>query len=173
MTCRERLEKYLRAHGVQFSAYQHPTAYTSQAVAEREHIPHHLMAKVVIVVADYDLAMLVLPASARLDLARVSTLFDARELRLANESEMATAFPDCEIGAAPPFGNLYDMPIYVDQTLLEDPVLYFQAGEHTTAMRIAYSDYARLVRPMIAAFTTQHRRAASEAHTNMREVGGW
>lgn len=173
MMCRERLEAYLRANGVAFSVHQHPAAYTAQAVAEREHIPNQLMAKVVVVVVDGELVMLVLPTSRRVDLAAVGSLLDAREVRLANEAELATAFPDCEIGATPPFGNMYGLRVYADQALIDDPILYFQAGTHMVALSVAYADYARLVGPTIATFTAQHRRASPDTREDVHETGGW
>ncbi len=172
MMCRERLEAYLQAQGVQYRVYEHPAAYTAQAVAEREHIPNKLMAKVVIVVADGELTMLALPTSRRVDLARVREALDAREVRLATETEMATAFPDCEVGATPPFNAGYNMPLLVDRSLAEEPVIFFQAGSHSLAMSMAFADYARLVQPRLAEFTAEPRRLAA-AHEDIHELGGW
>lgn len=173
MTCRERLEAYLQTNGVQFRVYEHPAAYTAQAVAEREHIPHKLMAKVVIAVADGQLLMLVLPTSRRVDLAKVSTLLNAREVRLASEAELAMAFPDCEVGATPPFSNGYNLPLYADRSLGDEPIMFFQAGSHSVAMSIAYADYVRLARPILAEFAAEHRRLAPVAHDDVHELGGW
>ncbi|NTU80936.1 MAG: YbaK/EbsC family protein [Chloroflexales bacterium] len=153
MMCREKIEAYLRANLVPFGVHAHTPAYTAQAVAEHEHISNQLMVKAVIVVADGELVMLALPASRRVDLALVRTMLDVREVRLASEAELAEAFPDCEIGAAPPFGNLYGVPLYADQSLENDRVIFFQAGTHTVALSIAYADYKRLAEPTIVSFT--------------------
>lgn len=172
MTCRERLEAYLRASQVPFEAHPHQPAYTAQAVAEREHIPGQLMVKVVVVVADGELAMLALPTSRRADLARVAELLDAREVRLATEGELSLAFPDCEIGAMPPFGGMYGLPVYVDRSLEGEHRVFFQDGTHTGAMSVSYADFRRLAAPVVAEFTGAHRRPQPHAD-DIREMGAW
>jgi Ala-tRNA(Pro) deacylase len=161
MTCKDRLETYLRDNQVAFQTQHHRTAFTAQAVAESEHISGRLLAKVVMVVADGELVMLVLPATKRVDVAQVAGLLDAREVRLAEEAEFAATFPDCEIGAMPPFGNLYGVPVYVDKILAEDEMIFFQAGTHTDTMSMTYADFARLVKPTVADFA-RHLRAVGE-----------
>ncbi|WP_298814541.1 aminoacyl-tRNA deacylase [Chloroflexus sp.] len=173
MKCRERLEQYLNDNGVNFHVYHHPVAYTAQAVAEREHIPNQLVAKVVVVVADGEMVMLALPASHRVDLVKVSDMLSAREVRLATENELAEAFPDCELGAMPPFGNLYQMPVFVDQTLTTDPIIFIQPGEHTTALSLPFADFARLVNPTISSFIAEHRREVAAPHNDIKEMGAW
>jgi Ala-tRNA(Pro) deacylase len=152
MECREQLESYLRQNGVAFETRHHPRAFTAQEVSELEHIPGKLMAKVVIVIADDKKVMLVLPAPWRVDLDRVASALGAQAARLAREEEFVAAFPDCELGAMPPFGNLYRLPVYVERSLAEDPTIYFAAGTHTDTMGVSYSDFARLVRPTVTAF---------------------
>lgn len=152
MTCRERLEAYLRDNNVPFQVQHHPRVYTAQEVAAVEHIPGKLLAKVVMVVADGKLVMLVLPATHRVDLAKVGAVLGAREVRLAREAEFAAAFPDCEVGAEPPFGNLYQVPVYVDRALAEDETIVFRAGSHTDTMSLKTADFARLVQPTVAEF---------------------
>lgn len=173
MTCRERLEAYLRSAQVPFTAHTHPAAWTAQAVAEREHISNQVMVKVVVVVADGELALLALPTARRVDLARVCALLSVREVRLASEGELAEAFPDCAIGAMPPFGNLYGLPVYVDQTLDGDGEIFFQAGSHTVALSMRYPDFKRLVAPVVAAFTRTRQRAPDRIGGDIRETGGW
>lgn len=158
MTCRERLEAYLQANQVHFEVQQHPIAFTAQSVAESEHLPGDMMVKVVIVVADGEMMMLALPTSRRVDLAVLSEILGAHEVRLADEPEFAAAFPDCEVGAMPPFGNLFGLPVYVDEALTEDEIIFFQAGTHTETMSMRYADFDRLVRPMVAEFAL-HRSA--------------
>jgi Ala-tRNA(Pro) deacylase len=152
------LEQYLRENQVAFQTQHHPTAYTSQAVAESGHIPGKLLAKVVLVVADGELVMLALPAAHRVDMAHAAEALGAREVRLADEAEFADTFADCDLGAMPPFGNLYGLPVYVDATLAEDETIYFQAGTHTDTMSLEYADFARLVQPSVADFA-RHARA--------------
>ncbi len=152
MDCRQRLETYLRDNGVPYQVQHHPIAYSAQAVAQSEHVSGKLIAKVVIVQADGKLAMLVLPAPDHVDLGKVGRLLLAAEVRLARESEFAPTFPDCEVGAEPPFGNLYGLPVYVDRTLTEDETIVFRAGTHTDTMSLRYADFERLVEPCVADF---------------------
>jgi Ala-tRNA(Pro) deacylase len=152
MKCRERLESYLRQQQVAFDVQQHRTAYTAQEVAESEHIAGRLVAKTVVTWADGQLVLLVLPASLQVELAHLGAALGAKATRLAHEAEFVDAFPDCEVGAMPPFGNLYDLPVYVDKSLTEDEVIVFPAGTHTETMSLRYADYAQLVKPTIVEF---------------------
>lgn len=156
MTCLDRLEAYLRAHQVSFQTQRHYRAATAQQVAASQHVPGQLMAKVVMVFADEQLVMLVLPASHQLDLAKAAAGLGVQTLRLATEREFAFVFPDCEVGAMPPFGNLYGLPVYVDGLLAEDELIVFQTGTHTDTMSMWYVDYARLVAPVVLDLS-QHR----------------
>lgn len=108
------------------------------------------MAKILIVALDGRLAMVVLPATEALDLDRLKAATAAREARITNEDDYMVAFPDCEVGAIPPFGNLYDMPVYVAETLNEGQQLVFAAGTYRRLMRVSYRDFARLVQPTVA-----------------------
>lgn len=159
MPCKERLEDYLREQHVPYELQQHPIAFTAQDVAAREHLPGKMVAKVVMVFVDNQMVMLVLPASYRVNLARVRQILDAEDIRLADEVELGMAFPDCDVGAMPPFGNLYQLPVYVDQSLAEDAAIVFPVGTHTETMRLAYADFALLVRPIVAAFAHRPQEA--------------
>jgi Ala-tRNA(Pro) deacylase len=150
MDCRERLESYFREHGVGFDVQEHKTAYTAQRVAASEDVPGRMFAKVVMVVADGDLVMLVLPASAVVEVAKVTEILKGKQVRMAAEREFASAFADCEVGAMPPFGNLYDLPVYVDRTLGENERIVFQAGTHAVTMSVPYADFERLAAPIVA-----------------------
>lgn len=150
MPVKEELETYLTDQGVAFEEQRHRVAYTAQEVAASEHVPGRLVAKVVMVVADGETVMTVLPASFRLDLASVAHALGAGEARLAREVEFAAAFPGCEVGAMPPFGNLFGIPVLVDTSLAEDDRIIFQAGTHTDTMSLRYADFARLVKPRLA-----------------------
>lgn len=153
MACLETLKTYLQTSHVSFTMQQHPPAFTAREVAAAAHLPAVLTAKVVVVVADDNLVLLVLPAAYRVDLSRIYTLLGARLVRLADERELAEAFPDCAIGAMPPFGNLYGLPVYVDAKLAAQALLVFQPGSHSETMTVAYTDYARLVQPHVADFS--------------------
>jgi Ala-tRNA(Pro) deacylase len=138
---------------VPFAEQRHPSAYTAQEVAASDHIPGKILAKVVIVEADDQPAMLVVPATERVDLDKAAAVLGAEEVRLAREDEFADAFPDCEPGAMPPFGNLYGMDVYVDQALSENMNMVFQAGTHTETMGIRFDDFERLARPAVVDLT--------------------
>jgi Ala-tRNA(Pro) deacylase len=150
MTCKERLQASLDGEHVPYELQQHSVAYTAQQIAASEHISGRLVAKVVIVLANGGPVVLTLPASNRVDFERVKEILHARDVRLADETEVAPLFPDCEVGAMPPFGNLYELPVVVDQQLAEDEYIVFPVGTHTETMRLRYDDFARVVRPVVA-----------------------
>jgi Ala-tRNA(Pro) deacylase len=154
MECLERLTTYLREHHVPYQIQQHREAFTAQEVAASEHVPGRLVAKVVVIFADGQKALLVLPAPHRVNLAQAAQALGAAEVRLAHEEEFAANFPDCELGAMPPFGNLYGLPVYVDRSLTADDRLVCQAGTHTTTLTVAYPDFARLVEPVVLDFAS-------------------
>ncbi len=150
MTCKERLEHYLEDAAVPYSFQHHRTVFTSQEVAQTEHIPGRMMAKPVIVNADGSLAMVVLPATEKLDLGKTTQALHAREARLASEEEFRRAFPDCETGAMPVFGNLYNIPVVIDRCLSENESIVCQAGTHADTVRVRYVDFIHMVQPDIA-----------------------
>jgi len=152
MECKDRLEEYLRENGVPFEVQHHPRAITAQEVAATEHVPGKMLAKVVMVMVDGEMVVLSLPAPYQVDLEKVGKVLGAEEARLAEEEEFEDAFPDCEVGAMPPFGNLYGMPVYVEEALAEDETIFFRAGTHTDTMSVRYADFEQLVEPTIAEF---------------------
>ena len=149
MDCKERLEAYFRENGVPFEVQEHRVAFTAQRIAASEHFPGRMFAKVVIAEEDGALVMLVLPASSAVDTRKASEVV-GKPVRLAAEREFAPRFPDCEAGAMPPFGNLYDMPVYVDHDLGASEKIVFQAGTHTATMSVPYAEFERLARPTVA-----------------------
>ncbi len=153
MSCKEKLESYLREQKVPFQLQHHAVAYTAQEIAALEHVPGKLLVKVVMVLADGELAMLALPAPSRVDLKKAAAAFGVDVARLAEEGEFVSKFPDCEVGAMPPFGNLYDLPVCVDRALAQDETIVFNAGTHTDTMSLKYADFARLVQPKEADLT--------------------
>jgi len=152
MTCKERLEVYLREQQAPYAVQHHRTTHSAKDIAATEHIPSEQVAKVVIVIADGRPVMLVMPATFKVDVARLASVVGAHTVRLAHEREFAAIFPDCDLGAMPPFGNLYGLPIYVDQALAANATIVFQAGTHTDTMSMPYVDFARLVKPIVADF---------------------
>jgi len=153
VTCVKRLEKLFHEKKVKFSVAKHAEAFSAQRVAGLLHIPGQQLAKVVMVKADDQWAMLVLPAPYKLDFAKVKKVLKAADVRLAREEEFAGLFPDCEVGAQPPFGSLYNLPVYVDRTLTIQPEIAFPAGSHREIMQIAYADFERIVQPTVADFS--------------------
>jgi Ala-tRNA(Pro) deacylase len=125
-----------------------------------------------VAIADGEPVMLVLPTTRRVDLERLRALLGTAVVRLASEHELAERFPDCEIGAMPPFGNLYGLPVYVDRALEGDRVIFFQAGSHTRAMSLAYADFKRLVAPKVLGFSHVGQRPPARVHDDVRETGG-
>jgi Ala-tRNA(Pro) deacylase len=149
--CKDRLEAYLREKQVPFEVRHHPRAITAQEVAASEHVPGKMLAKTVMVLADGKMVMLALPAPYQVDMDKAGKVLGV-EVRLAHEEEFESTFPDCEVGAMPPFGNLYEVPVYVEAALAEDETIVFRAGTHTDTMSISYADFERLVEPTIAEF---------------------
>jgi Ala-tRNA(Pro) deacylase len=159
MFCRDRLERLFAQEQVSYQVTQHSAAYTAQDVANAEHISGYDVAKVVLAVADDRLAMLVLPAPHRVDLELFRVGLRAHTARLAEEREFAEAFGDCEMGAMPPFGNLYGVEVYVDPALAAHRQITFNAGTHRETMTIAYADFVRLVRPRVLELARSPRAA--------------
>ena len=155
MKCRERMEKYLRENGVGFEVKTHEQAFTMQEVAAALHVPGNQVAKVVIVCADKEKVMLVLPAPYRMNVDLVRDMVGANKVRLAKEEEFADLFPDCATGAMPPFGNLYGVPVYVDRSMAEEPDMVFRIGTHRETMKITYADFVRLAQPVVGDFSWQ------------------
>ena len=130
----------------------HPQAYTAREVASAEHVPAHEMAKTVVFVEDEGYRMAVLGADCAVDMHELRTLLGQPRLRLATEKELAGLFPECELGAMPPFGSLFHMPVYVDSRLAGEEMIEFNAGTHRDVVRLRFRDYESLVKPIIVNF---------------------
>jgi Ala-tRNA(Pro) deacylase len=159
MVCRDRLERLFVQEKVPYRVMQHSAAYTAQDVANAEHISGYDVAKVVMAVVDARLAMLVLPAPHRVDLELLRAGLRAQTARLAEEREFAEIFGDCEMGAMPPFGNLYGVEVCVDSALAAHGEITFNAGTHRETMTIAYADFVRLVDPRMLDLARSPRAA--------------
>ena len=155
MSCKERLVTYLQEQHVSFQTHEHRTAYTSDQMAEAEHIPGKLVAKAVMAFADGKMVMLVLPSTYLVNYTKAAAALGVHTFRLAAEDEFTNTFPDCEIGAMPVFGNLYGLPVYVDMSLTEDESIMFPAGTHTESIRVPYADFERLAQPKIVELARQ------------------
>ncbi len=154
MIITSRLKSYLDKNGVDYHVLYHQRVYTSQEVAAAQHVSGRELAKVVMVKVDTELTMMVLSASFMVDMEKLKRLFRGKGVKLAREEDFQGLFPDCEIGAMPPFGNLYDLEVYVDTALAGQPHIVFQAGSHVETIRIAYKDFANLVQPKVVDFAT-------------------
>jgi len=154
------LTELLDHHNIKYTIVPHSLAYTAQGIAALTHIPGQEVAKTVIVSIDEALAMAVLPASCQVDLAALRDATGASSVTLVREKDFMHRFPACETGAMPPFGNLYGMKVFVDETLTKDKEIAFNAGSHWELMRLAYDDFARVVKPTVLRFALSRARAA-------------
>jgi Ala-tRNA(Pro) deacylase len=161
MTILRRLQDYLDNHHVHYEVLGHHEAYTAPELAHVLHVSGKIFAKVVIVKADDRFLMVVLPSNWRIDFERLTYVLGASYVRLATEDEFTGLFPDCEIGAMPPFGNLYGLEVYVDQSLTEDDEIVFQGGTHVGAVKLRYVDFANRVHPKVAEFHLATSKMAS------------
>ena len=152
-----KLKKFLDDNQVRYLTIQHSPAFTIQEVAAQMHIHGWELAKTTILKADGKFVMAVLPAPCRVDLERMRSLAGAGSVALATEAEFRSLFPECELGAMPPCGNLYGLPVYVDGRLREDKSIVFNAGTHTEAIRMDYGDFERLVEPTVGSFAVRAR----------------
>ena len=153
MTILKKLKDYLEKNQVRYEEGVHEPVYTSQEIAATMHVPGKEWAKVVMAKADGKMTMLVLPASYRIHTKKLKKVLNCKRLGISKEKDFEELFPDCEVGAMPPFGNLYNLEVWVDQVLTEDKFIVFQAGSHVETLKIKYSDYARLVNPKVGDFS--------------------
>ena len=149
-----KVKAFLDGHEVQYVVISHSKAFTAQGIAAVSHISGKFLAKTVIVKLDGALAMAVLPAPYYVDLIALRRAVGVRDAELASEREFRQHFPDCETGAMPPFGNLYGIPVYVDESLTDDDEIAFNAGSHHELIRMTYIDFDRLVRPEVMSFSS-------------------
>ena len=148
-----RISDYLDSHNISYQSFRHPPAYTAQGIAQAQHISGKKIAKVVMVVADdKKMLMTVVPASHRVDLNKLGSLLNTRWVRLATEEEFADYFPECELGAMPPLGNIYHLDVWVDEKLGSMQKISFNAGTHAETIQMAFSDFERLVGPNKGSF---------------------
>ena len=147
-----KLKKLLDRERIKYATIHHSPAYTAQAVAKSAHIPGDQLAKTVMLNVDGKLVMVTLPANEQLDLDLVSEALAASSVRLAEEEEFGAMFPDCEVGAMPPFGKLYDVDTYVTESLTNDERIAFSAGTHRELMEMSYDEFARLAQPRVLHF---------------------
>jgi Ala-tRNA(Pro) deacylase len=147
-----RILKYLDQNGVGYSHHAHPYACTAREVASAEHVPTHEVAKTVVFVEDDGYGMAVLGADCAVDMYELRMLLGQPRLRLVTERELAKLFPECELGAIPPFGSLFHMPVYMDSRLAGEGIIEFNAGTHRDVVRLRFRDYESLEKPIVVNF---------------------
>jgi Ala-tRNA(Pro) deacylase len=159
-----KLREFLDNHDIKYVTVSHSKAFTAQEVAESAHISGKELAKTVIVKLDDTLAMAVLPASLIIDLDLLQRATGASQLTIATEGEFREVFPECETGAMPPFGNLYQMNTFVDQRLREDEEIAFNACSHTELIKMSFGDFEKLANPIAANFSVSPHDIAKTAN---------
>jgi len=144
-----KLKEFLDEGKIKYVCVSHSVAYTAQEIAARAHVRGNELAKTVMVKLDGKMAMAVLPATYQIDFNLLKKASGAKTAQLATEAEFKGLFPDCELGAMPPFGNLYGFDVYVAETLAEDDEIAFNAGSHAELIKMSYEDFERLVKPKV------------------------
>lgn len=147
-----KLREFLDQNHIEYTHTVHPLAYTAREVASAEHVPAREVAKTVIFLSEQGYGMAVLPADSVVDLEQLRLDLGLSRLRLATEAELGELFPSCELGAMPPFGNLWKLPVYVDSRMSGEATITFNAGTHRDVIHMQYRDFERLVNPAIAPF---------------------
>lgn len=156
-----KLKEFLDKTNIHYLSIPHSTAYTAQGIAAVTHISGKELAKTVIVKLDDELVMAVLPASHQVDLDLLKTATNATTAATASEREFREKFPDCETGAMPPFGNLYNMKVFVEEHLTKDQEIAFNAGSHNELIRLSFADYLRAVNPVVMKFSSMRTARAA------------
>jgi len=149
-----KLRDFLDKNNIKYLVISHSVAYTAQGIAALTHTPGRELAKTVMVMVDGRLAMAVVPASSRVDLLRLKKYLGAQAVELAGETDFRDRFPDCETGAMPPFGNLYGMDVFADESLAQDKEIAFNAGSHRELVRMSFDDFRGLVKPALIQLAT-------------------
>ena len=153
----QKLKEFLDSHNVKYVTISHSRAFTAQETATSAHIPGKELAKTVMVKMNGKMAMAVLPASAKVDFDILKKATGSATIEIANEKEFKDLFPDCEIGAMPPFGNLYGMEVFAAKSLTEDREIAFNAGSHRELVKLTYKDFEKLVKPKVITFSVERK----------------
>lgn len=153
----KKIKDFLDANAVKYVSIVHSVAYTAQEIAASAHIKGKSLAKTVILKIDGEITMAVLPANYKIDFDLIKEAFGSKDVRLSNEQEFKDKFPGCEVGAMPPFGNLYEVDTYVAASLIEDKEIAFNAGTHTELIKMQYKDYKKLVKPKVIRFSSRYK----------------
>ncbi len=153
MSIPRHISEFLDSQHISYQHFTHTLAYTAQGVAHAQHTSGKNLAKVVMVMADGNLIMAVVPGNYRVDLLKLGEILNADSVRLATEEEFRDHFPDCELGAMPPLGNLYRLHVWVDSALRTHQYIMFNAGSHAETIQMSFADFDQLVHPMAGSFS--------------------
>jgi Ala-tRNA(Pro) deacylase len=153
-----KLKAVLDEAKVPYEVFNHALAYTAQEIAAKQHFSGNDMAKVVMLEVDDELVMGVIAGNQKIDPDTVRGTLGASRVRLATEDEFTSRFPECEIGAMPPFGNLFGLKVFVDPALEKDEDIYFNAGNHVQTVRLRYKDFAALVNPRVVCLVNERKK---------------
>ena len=151
------LKNYLDLKRIPYQHLSHPPTFTAGQLAAAERVPAEIVAKTVVVKADSQFVLAVLPATEKISFPALGEAVGSRHLRLATEYEFQQLFPDSDVGAMSPFGNLYELPVYAEQSLAEQEEIVFNAGTHEDAIQMRFHDFAETVRPRLCGFSCQSR----------------
>ena len=146
------LQRYLNNNGIHYTILQHDPAFTAHSVAVATHVSDKQLVKSIVLQIDGRNWMAVLSADHRINTSLIRHAFGARDVHLPHEEDLSTLFPDCQLGTMPPFGNLYGLPILMDDEVLADEEIYFTACSNTQVIRMRLTDYRKLVNPLIGRF---------------------
>jgi Ala-tRNA(Pro) deacylase len=146
----KKLKEFLDSNKIKYSSISHSSAYTAMEIAAMAHVPGKDLAKTIMVKINGHMAMVVLPATHMIKMDLLKKAVGNENIRLATEEEFRDKFPDCEVGAMPPFGNLYSMEVYASSALRDDEEIVFNAGTHSELIKLSYKDFERLVNPKVA-----------------------
>lgn len=156
MSIPNQIKKFLDAHDIRYRHFTHPQAFTASETAEAQHVSGRDLAKAVVVMADDRLMLAVVPANDRLDVEKLSHLAGASSIRLAREDEFEEIFAGCEVGAEPPFGTLFKLPVWLDASFEDHRDIIFNAGTHTDTIQMSIEDYEEIEKPSVGRLVEPH-----------------
>jgi Ala-tRNA(Pro) deacylase len=146
---------YLDLHGVRYTHTTHPPAYAAEEVAAAEHMPARRMAKTVVFHDGDGYSMVVVPADSYVDVEQVRAAIGVPDICVAKEIDLRLLFPSAELGAMPPLGSLFGLPVYLDRAVANQEFMAFNAGTHRDSIHMRSADFQRLVRPVVGNFAEQ------------------
>ncbi|HLD50004.1 MAG TPA: YbaK/EbsC family protein [bacterium] len=156
----KKLTKFLKKHKVFYEVQVHPETFTALETAEAEHVSGRQLVKAVMVKADGKDVMVVLPSNRNVDLFKLSTALGKLDVRIEEEVEFKELFPDCEAGAMPPFGKMYGIPCYADESLSDEDQIYFNAGNHWETIKVSTADFLRVSKAVTGDFSVVAKKMA-------------